>query len=93
MPPHLRSDALRDEGGYDFKKSIVDAIIKIIETISQAKEEGMGRIHRSALFNRSRSKQASERKANGRAAPHQYQGMGSRGMPLVQGINSVLLRR
>lgn len=35
------SDALRDEGGYDFKKAIVDAIIKIIDTIPQAKEEGL----------------------------------------------------
>mmetsp|Transcript_32897 Transcript_32897/g.53731 ORF Transcript_32897/g.53731 Transcript_32897/m.53731 type:complete len:748 (+) Transcript_32897:1-2244(+) len=35
------SEALRDEGGYDFKKSIVDAIIKIIDTNPQAKEEGL----------------------------------------------------
>eukprot|EP00667_Euglena_gracilis_P005674 EG_transcript_5712 len=35
------SDALRDEGGFEFKKAIVDAIIKIIDTIPQAKEEGL----------------------------------------------------
>jgi len=35
------SDALRDEGGFEFKKAIVDAIIKIIDTIPQAKEEGV----------------------------------------------------
>eukprot|EP00906_Rhabdomonas_costata_P003965 RCo005954 len=35
------SDALRDEGGYPFKKAIVDAIITIIDTIPQAKEEGL----------------------------------------------------
>lgn len=35
------SEALREEGGYDFKKAIVDAIINMIDTIPLAKEEGL----------------------------------------------------
>eukprot|EP01004_Peranema_trichophorum_P005306 NODE_416_length_2792_cov_57.571750_g357_i0.p1 GENE.NODE_416_length_2792_cov_57.571750_g357_i0~~NODE_416_length_2792_cov_57.571750_g357_i0.p1 ORF type:complete len:859 (+),score=167.60 NODE_416_length_2792_cov_57.571750_g357_i0:66-2642(+) len=35
------SDALREEGGYEFKKAIVDAIISMIDAIPQAKEEGL----------------------------------------------------
>eukprot|EP01006_Ploeotia_vitrea_P031314 TRINITY_DN63632_c0_g1_i1.p1 TRINITY_DN63632_c0_g1~~TRINITY_DN63632_c0_g1_i1.p1 ORF type:complete len:872 (-),score=125.40 TRINITY_DN63632_c0_g1_i1:139-2754(-) len=35
------SDALREEGGFEFKKAIVNAIIGIIESNAEAKEEGL----------------------------------------------------
>jgi coatomer protein complex subunit gamma len=36
-------DILRDEGGYEFKKSIVEAIFDIINQIPESKEAGMDR--------------------------------------------------
>eukprot|EP01063_Lacrimia_lanifica_P005093 TRINITY_DN1290_c0_g1_i1.p1 TRINITY_DN1290_c0_g1~~TRINITY_DN1290_c0_g1_i1.p1 ORF type:complete len:892 (+),score=428.74 TRINITY_DN1290_c0_g1_i1:80-2677(+) len=35
------SDALREEGGYEYKMSIVDTIATFVETSAQAKEEGL----------------------------------------------------
>eukprot|EP01062_Namystynia_karyoxenos_P030167 TRINITY_DN22552_c0_g1_i1.p1 TRINITY_DN22552_c0_g1~~TRINITY_DN22552_c0_g1_i1.p1 ORF type:complete len:889 (+),score=370.19 TRINITY_DN22552_c0_g1_i1:119-2785(+) len=35
------SEALREEGGFEFKSSVVETIISIIETVPQAKEEGL----------------------------------------------------
>ncbi|KAK2553926.1 Coatomer subunit gamma-2 [Acropora cervicornis] len=38
------SSMLRDEGGFDYKKAIVDTIIVIIEENSEAKEAGLGHL-------------------------------------------------
>ncbi|KAL9960850.1 hypothetical protein ACROYT_G034355 [Oculina patagonica] len=38
------SSMLRDEGGFDYKKAIVDTIITIIEENSEAKEAGLGHL-------------------------------------------------
>lgn len=35
------SGVLRDEGGYDFKKSVVEAIFDMVKYISDSKEAGM----------------------------------------------------
>lgn len=35
------SGVLRDEGGYDFKKSVVEAIFDMVKFISDSKEAGM----------------------------------------------------
>jgi hypothetical protein len=35
------STSLRDEGGLEYKRSIVEAILTIINTIPEAKEAGM----------------------------------------------------
>jgi len=35
------SSSLRDEGGLEYKRSIVEAILTIINTIPEAKETGM----------------------------------------------------
>lgn len=35
------SNALRDEGGYEFKKAILDALLDIMETIPESKTEGL----------------------------------------------------
>lgn len=35
------SSALRDEGGYDFKKAVLDALLNLMEAIPEAKTEGL----------------------------------------------------
>lgn len=38
---HFLSTALRDEGGYEFKKAIVETIIGVLEKIPESKEHGV----------------------------------------------------
>eukprot|EP00054_Salpingoeca_dolichothecata_P036912 m.9153 g.9153 ORF g.9153 m.9153 type:complete len:869 (-) comp7141_c0_seq1:143-2749(-) len=38
------SGVLRDEGGYEYKKAIVDGIVSIIENVPEAKETGLGHL-------------------------------------------------
>lgn len=38
------SDSLRDEGGQEYKKGIVEAIVKIVDTIPEAKEAGLSHL-------------------------------------------------
>jgi coatomer protein complex subunit gamma len=35
------SNALRDEGGYEFKRAIVDGVFDIVDAIPESKEVGM----------------------------------------------------
>ena len=34
------SDALRDEGGYEYKKVIVDSLVDLMEHVPESKEHG-----------------------------------------------------